>query len=190
MNLGTGIGAAVVAEGRLLRGHGSSAGEIGFMVLDRGGLRAPRPDDLGAFETVASGPALSRIAERVLAESRRTSTLRAHRPPTPAEVFAAAEAGDSIAREVVDAMVDHVAMAIIALGSVTDPEVIVLDGAVGRALSGSAATIQGLVDRHLATPPRVVVSSLREGATALGAVAAALDLSRAARRPIGLPQPR
>jgi glucokinase len=185
VNLGTGIGAAVVADERLLRGHASSAGEIGFMVLEREGLRAARVDDLGAFETMASGPALARIAERVLASSRRSSALREQRPLTPARVFVAAEAGDRVAREVVDAMVDHVAMAIIALGSVTDPDVVVLDGAVGRALDPYAGTIQGLVDRHLATPPRIVVSSLREGATALGAVAAALDLSRAARRSAG-----
>jgi glucokinase len=131
---------------------------------------------------MASGPALARIAERVLAASRRASVLWEQRLLSPARVFAAAEAGDRLAGEVVDAMVDHVAMAIIALGSVTDPEVIILDGAVGRALGRYAVTIQELVDRHLATPPRVVISSLHEGATALGAVAAALDLSRAARR--------
>jgi predicted NBD/HSP70 family sugar kinase len=182
VNLGTGIGAAVVADGRLLRGHASSAGEIGFMVLERAGLRDGRTGDLGAFETMASGPALARIAEQVLASSSGRSALREHRPPTPAQVFAAAEAGDRVARTVVDAMVDHVAMALIALGSVTDPDVVILDGAVGRALAPYAGTIQALVDRHLATAPRIIVSSLREGATALGAVAAALDLSRAARR--------
>jgi glucokinase len=183
INLGTGIGAAVVADGRLVRGHANSAGEIGFMVLDHDRLRGSRQGDLGAFETQASGPAVADIATRVLQATERSSSLRSlGRRPGSADVFSAAAAGDAIAGDVVTSMVDHVAMAIIALGSVTDPEVVVLDGAVGRALVGVRDTIQELVDRHLATPPRIVVSTLREDATALGAVAAALDLSRSARR--------
>lgn len=183
ISLGTGIGAAVVADGRLIRGHGDSAGEIGYLVLGREGLRAAREGDLGVFETQASGPAVARLAARELATTSRPSMLRASGDtPSPAEVFAAAAEGDGLASDVVAAMADHVTMAIIALGSVTDPEVVVLDGAVGRALGGVRGTIQALVDRHLATPPRVVVSSLRESATALGAVAAALDLSRSVRQ--------
>jgi predicted NBD/HSP70 family sugar kinase len=188
VNLGTGIGAAIVADGRLLRGHGSSAGEVGYLVLDRKRLRASRDGDLGVFETEASGPALARIATSALEASDRPSVLRdGGAGPTPAEVFAAAASGDRIARHVVATMVDYVAMALVAIGAVADPEVVILDGAVGRALAASATRIQELVDRHLPTPPRVIVSTLSEGATALGAVAAALDLSRGASFQTGHP---
>ena len=40
LSLGTGIGAAVVVDGRLLRGRNSGAGEVGYMVLDRSLLGA------------------------------------------------------------------------------------------------------------------------------------------------------
>jgi glucokinase len=183
INLGTGVGAAVVVDGRLIRGHGNSAGEIGFMVLERQGLRTSRRGDLGAFESQASGPAVASLALEALRASDPPSAMRLlGRAPEPADVFAAAAAGDGLAADILAIVADHVTMAIIALGSVTDPAVIVLDGAVGRALGPVRDIVQSLVDDHLATPPRVVISSLHEGATALGAVAAALDLSRSARQ--------
>jgi hypothetical protein len=69
-------------------------------------------------------------------------------------------------------------MALIALAAVTDPEVLILDGTIGLALAPWLADLVGLVARHLPDPPDVVVSSLGPEATALGAVAAALQLVR------------
>ncbi|MFV2062340.1 MAG: ROK family transcriptional regulator [Chloroflexota bacterium] len=179
LSLGTGIGAAIVADGRLLKGRNSAAGEIGYMVLDRDQLRAPRPDGLGAFETLASGPAMAEVARRRLADGRRGSGRQATEGPLgPEAIFAAAASGDGVAIDVIGDVADHVAMAIIALASVVNPEVVVLDGSVGLALGSAVPGIQDLVDRDLPAPPKVVVSSLGGEATALGAVAAALDLSR------------
>ena len=100
---------------------------------------------------------------------------------TSVELFAAADAGDVIATDIIAGVVDHVAMVVIALGSVVEPDVVVLDGSVGLALGRWAPDIEALAARHLPTHPRVLTSSLAGEATAIGAVAAALDLSRAGR---------
>ena len=188
LSLGTGIGAAVVVDGRLLRGRSGGAGEVGYMVLDRDLLRAPRPGDLGSFETLASGVGVAALAREALDREERFSSLRdAVHPPTSKDVFEAASGGDDLATEIVASMVEHVAMSVIAMGAVVDSDVVVLDGSVGLALGPWAPDVEALAARHLPSPPRVVISSLAGEATAIGAVAAALDLSRAKRGPRSSP---
>ena len=80
-------------------------------------------------------------------------------------------------------MIEHVAMAVIAISTVADPEIVILDGSVGRALGRWVPELQALTERHLPAPPAIVVSSLDGEATAIGVVASALDLSRAQRGP-------
>jgi glucokinase len=179
LSLGTGIGGAVVADGRLLKGHRSGAGEIGFMVLSRELLRASRPGGLGSFETLASGVGMAARARHLLDHTDEPSVLRhTSGPPDPRDVIEAAVQGDRLASDIVSAMVDQVAMAVIAISSICDPEIVILDGSVGRALGHWASEIRALAGHHLPIPPEVVVSTLGGEATAIGAVAAALDLSR------------
>jgi glucokinase len=182
LSLGTGIGGAVVVDGRLLRGRSSGAGEVGYMVLDRSQLGVPRPDDLGSFEMLASGVGLAMLAREAIESDARPSSLREiDGDVTSKDVFHAAIAGDTVAKELVARMVEHVAMAIINMGSMADSDVVVLDGSVGLAMGRWAPEIEALAAKHLPSPPKVVISSLAGEATAIGAVAAALDLSRARR---------
>jgi glucokinase len=166
------------------------------MVLDRDLLRAARPGDLGSFETLASGVGVAMLARDALRADGSHSSLRSlPHEVTSFDLFAAADAGDATATDIIASVVDHVAMVVIALGSVVDPDVVVLDGSVGLALGRWAPDIEALAARHLPTHPRVLTSSLAGEATALGAVAAALDLSRAGRgtrasRPVGARMPR
>lgn len=176
--LGTGIGAAIVADGRLLRGRRSAAGEVGYLVLERSLLREHAANGPGALEELASGPAIVALAQQRLAADATPCALRSIDPLTPEAILAAAAAGDALASAIVDKVADDVAMAVIALAAVVDPEVIVLDGSVGRALAPWLDGIAALVARHLPDPPAIAISSLDTEATALGAVAAALQLAR------------
>jgi len=196
LSLGTGIGAAIVVDGRLLKGRNSGAGEVGYMVLDRDLLRADRAGDLGSFETLASGVGVAALAQAALDEDQRASSLRdMDHVITSRDVFAAVEGGDALATGIITRMVDHVAMAIIGMGSVVDSDIVVLDGSVGLALGRWAPEIEALAAQHLPSPPRVVISALAGEATAIGAVAAALDLFRSNRGPrssaaVGTTMPR
>lgn len=182
--VGTGIGAGIVSGGRLLKGRRHAAGEAGYLVLDRALLREPSSGGRGGLERRASGPAIVAIAERLLGEDRRPSFLRDRAAPlTAASVFEAAHAGDPIACDVLQSVIEQVAMAVIALGALVDPELVILEGAVGRALAAWLPDMAELVDRALRAPPRLVVSSLGADATALGAVAAALELAASHRAP-------
>lgn len=172
ISLGTGIGAAVVADGQLIKGRHSAAGEVGFLVLERSQLREPRVA-LGALERLAAGPALADRYRRALAAGRPVQGEL-----TAATVFEAARTGEPAARELIDELVERLAMAIIALTAVVDPETVVLEGSIGQALAPRLSEIRELVANNVLTPPEIVVSELGATATAIGAVAAALQLSR------------
>lgn len=178
ISLGTGIGAAVVADGQLIKGRHSAAGEVGFLVLERTQLREPRVA-LGALERLAAGPALADRYRRLSADAGRP----APEGLTAATVFEAARAGDPAARALIDELVELVAMTVIAITTVVDPETVVLEGSIGQALAPRLPEIRELVAQNVLTPPEIVVSELGGTATAIGAVAAALQLSRHQRVP-------
>ncbi|MGI6173215.1 MAG: ROK family protein [Christensenellales bacterium] len=61
MTVGTGIGGAILSEGRVVRGTGGYGGEIGHMVTHVGGLQCAC-SNIGCYEMYASARALSRMA--------------------------------------------------------------------------------------------------------------------------------
>ena len=193
LSIGTGIGAAIVVDGRLARGRHNAAGEVGYLVLarDQLGQQADERVDqraaaaLGGFERLAAGPSIAaRAAARLAADgSGRLSEASAL---TTAGVFAAAAGGDPIALAVIDEVVDHVAMAIVAIGAIADPEIVILEGSVGRALGPFLKRLTERVASQLPAPPRVVASGLGSNATVVGAVAAALQLARTRGAPVEL----
>ncbi len=187
--IGTGIGAGIISGGRLLKGRRSGAGEAGYLVLDRAQFHVRPSGGRGAFERLASGPAIaSEARERLQAESASGSRIglddgRPIADLATADVFRLAKDGHPIAREVLDRVAEDVAMAIVAIAAITDPELVILDGAVGRALAPWHERMVELVERALPAPPTVITSSLGANATALGAVAAALELAASNRAP-------
>lgn len=163
--IGTGIAAGLVAGGRLVRGGSGQAGEIGHVampqdVVAQHGLPwvACGCGRTGCFETLASGPGLARLAERV--------TGRA----IPAEALA--QGGDATARVLGvwdDVMAAFLRVAVLAY----DPDVIVLGGGVSR-LPGIEARLAGALRRATPEAARYAEVRLAEGGDRSGARGAAL----------------
>ncbi|HET9439786.1 MAG TPA: ROK family protein [Longimicrobiales bacterium] len=108
--VGTGIGAGIMVDGRIIRGHADITGAIGWLALDR-----PYEDgyrECGNFEYYASGPGIARAAQM-----------------TTEEVFAA-RTRDPHARAAIDRAVAYWGMAVANLVSLLNPEVIVFGGGV------------------------------------------------------------
>jgi glucokinase len=169
VSIGTGIGAAAVVEGRLLTGHHNAAGEIGSMVLDRSGLAMPPLDSHGWFESVAAGPAIASKA------SLSVGSKGGKADATTKSVFTAMHHGDPQAVRIIDEFLDHLAMALIAVGVVLDPELVVLDGGVGRSLEWAITPLNQRIGRHTPVAQKIVVSSLQPTAALVGATIAAAE---------------
>jgi len=130
VTVGTGIGAGILAEGRVLRGHGDAAGAIGWLALE--GPYRPGYAPVGCFEYHASGPGLVRAVRERLSGGA-ASTVLGSKPAaeiTTADVFAAAEAGDPVAVSALDDAVAFWGRAVANLVSLFNPERIVFGGGV------------------------------------------------------------
>ena len=124
VGIGTGIAAASIVDGRLVRGAGNLAGEIGHLPAVPGGEPCGC-GQRGCLEIYASGAAIGRRYRE------QTGRLAA-----AAEVIGLAERGDPVAGAVFDEALDALARTLIGCVLLLDPQLIVLGG--GLSLAGDA----------------------------------------------------
>ncbi len=120
LTVGTGIGAGIMADGRILRGAHDIAGAVGWMALQR--PYDCKYDPCGCFEYFASGEGIGRTAR----ESMPGSGINLTAP----DVFAAYELRDPAAELVLRQCVEFWGMAVANLVSLFNPEKIIFGGGV------------------------------------------------------------
>jgi glucokinase len=177
LGIGTGISAGVVLDGRLHRGVRGLAGEIGHVVLDPDG--APCACGLrGCFETIAGGAGIARAALSAIDAGEATSLAggegngadrasdgtgadRASAGPSAADVFAAAETGDPLARRLVDTAAAAIARMVHELVLAYDVELVVIGGGISRAGAPLLERIRAGLER-IAAPSAFAAELLSE----------------------------
>jgi glucokinase len=166
ITLGTGIGAGIVVDGVLHRGHHFMAGEIAFMCMGPQYVetRAER-----CLETLASLKAVA---------ARWPRAARADPATWVAELFQAASDGDTRARKVVDETALLIGMAVANLAVVVDPSLIVLAGALIVQGEPLLHEVRRIVSRMVPTAPQIVVSALAEEAPLWGSLLVAATEAR------------
>ncbi|MET0302456.1 MAG: ROK family protein [Microbacteriaceae bacterium] len=161
--LGTGVAGAHVHQGVARRGAHGAAGEIGHIIGDPGG-RLCTCGQRGCLETLIGG---AHLADRWSAATGSTVTAR--------ELFAACDAGDRRALEIVDEATGALASAVLGLIAAIDPDRIVLGGGVGlagtRVLDALTAKVRAGATFHQLPP--IVPAELGVWAGAHGALLAA-----------------
>jgi len=129
LTLGTGIGAGVIAEGRLLHGFSDNAGELGHVSIDHAGPRCEACGNRGCLELYASAAAtVDRYREKLEAAGQQPQDGL-----TPAEIFEAAEAGEEAARETFAELGYYLGAAIANFVHAFNPEMVVLAGGLAGA---------------------------------------------------------
>jgi len=167
----TGIGAGLVIDGALLRGATGTAGEIGHTTLDERGALC-YCGNRGCLETVASGPAITRLVAEGNGEA-----------PSLAEVIERAAAGDVRCRRAISDAGREIGVAVAGLCNLINPERVIIGGLLSRAGSILLQPLRESIRRHAvqAAAERVDVraASFVERAELLGALALALRGQRA-----------
>lgn len=169
MTISTGVAAGIVLEGRLWRGHHHAAGELGYMI--------PAPEhigrdweEIGCLELTSAGVGLARAWA-----AKRGGPVT---PARAAEVYEAARQGDAEARALVDRAADYLAQAVVAIGAVLDPQVIVLGGSIVEHQPRLYERIREVVGMTLMYPPEVRYATLRSDAPLVGALYLAQEKAR------------
>jgi len=164
LSVGTGLGAGLVLRGELHRGLNGAAGELDYAFVGVG----PGIDP--------SAPGLAVLTDELAAAHEGETTLLP--PYDPRDVFAAARAGDALARAVVAEEARRIAVHVLPVAAVADVELVVLGGGIGANGDLLLEPIRGHLVRVLPFPPRVEVSALGEAAVLTGALATGVRTAR------------
>lgn len=153
LTIGTGLGAAIAIDGRLLRGRRGIVGEFGHLLVGPLGTR---------LENMVTGPMLS----------RRASELGSHLG-SPAELFGPHVPGQLSA---LVSEFDHALLvALTALIVSCDPAVVVLGGGIATSLGPRLRDYEQELERNLHVRIPVVLAALDDYSGAIGAVVAGLQ---------------
>lgn len=167
VTVGTGVGAGVVVDGRVLRGAFGGAGEIGHLPL---GSQGPpcRCGVEGCAEPLVGGAGLAARAREAGLDATDAR-----------DVFALAAAGDPRAAAIVARAADRLAAMIACALHVSQPECVVVGGGVSAAGDALLAPVRAALNRYALASHRrglrVVGAALGERAGAIGAALLAAD---------------
>lgn len=184
VNLGTGIGGAMILDGQIMRGRFGIAGEFGHMQVVPGGQRC-ECGNKGCWEQYASGNALVREARAMMSAGSPMATdllnLVGGDPSslTGPMITEAARDGDATATELLGEIGQWLGVGIANLAAAFDPGVFVIGGGVSAAgdllLEPARTTFRRhLTGRGYRPEARIVAAALGNEAGLIGAA----DLAR------------
>ena len=186
VTVSTGIGGGIIINGNPIIGHRGSAGEIGHMSIDRNGPVC-KCGNVGCLETLASGTAIANRAIEGLGQGQKSMLQDIVNGDlskiTAAMVMRTASQFDSFAMELVDQFAKNLAIGLVNLLHIFDPQIIILGGGVSQSYSIYSAVLSKAMHTntmpHLREHINVVPSVLGDDVSLLGA--ASLAFQRAER---------
>ena len=173
ITVGTGIGAGIVFDRKIYRGHNHSAGEIGYLPMDLSCL-GQKYEGFGALESLASGLGVEKRAQKFFEEASR---------PLPKDglsseyIFQACREAKEWAIIIVKETIDYLSMAIAALSITIDPEIIVIGGGVSNSADLLIPGILDRLDGVIPVRPNLVATDLGSRAAVMGAISLVLDMT-------------
>ena len=144
VTVGTGVGGAVIVDGRVVHGASSTAGELGHMTIDLDGPKCACGNN-GCIEAYCSSQAmtgrikaklskgLSPIFSDVLEGSLDGLTIK--------KIFAAARKGDDIAAEVINETATYLGVGLAGIINLLNPEIVVIGGGITDGGAGFVETV-------------------------------------------------
>jgi glucokinase len=183
LTLGTGIGGAIVIDGRIYRGADGAAGELGHVTVDLDGPPClGNCPNRGCLEAFVSGPAIAREAERVGAARPGSALGRAlaqGAPITGELVNELAMRGDDDACGVMASVGERLGAGLVGIVNTFNPEVVVIGGGAARAgdllLEPARRVVAARALRPSRDRVRIVQAALGEDAGMIGAALFARD---------------
>lgn len=147
LTVGTGIGGGLVLEGKMYRGSGFAAGEVGQMSIHFDGKHG-HYGNLGALEKYTGNQQITEHAQQRYREAGINKDIA---ECTPKKIAEAAEAGDDIARQIWGEVADWLGTAIASIAWLLNPDVFVIGGGVAQAGDLLFAPLKRKVQSMLST---------------------------------------
>ncbi|MGA3170770.1 MAG: ROK family protein [Chthoniobacteraceae bacterium] len=175
VTLGTGVGGALILDGRLYRGANLGAGEIGQTSIDYQGCPG-NYGNLGALEKYVGNAQIAQRAQKMYENAGKLVPIE---QCTPAILDDAAVAGDPVAKQLWAQLGMEIGVALANAVWLLNPDTIVIGGGVARAGNLLLEPIVGVI-RSFTMPTfyenlRVVPAALGNDAGIIGSASIALD---------------
>ena len=136
LTLGTGVGGAILADGKIMRGAGDVAGHLGHITADPDGPLCIC-GNYGCLQTVFSARAIEAEAWTAVhagVSSPMTNAIRALPERLTCQfVFAEAQRGDPVASGILARQIRLLGAAVAGLMLALDPEIVILSGSIAQA---------------------------------------------------------
>jgi predicted NBD/HSP70 family sugar kinase len=161
--LGTGFGMGVLSEGKLMRGANGAAGEIAYLPIG-GDPFDPATRAHGTLEAAVGAAAI--VRRHRAAGGQAAATVR--------EIFDRMASGDPIAADVIAETARLLALTVLTVATLLDPEMIVLGGSIGSRPE-LVDKVRERLAGCMAAPIPVEASALGNRAGIVGALAVALN---------------
>lgn len=176
ITLGTGVGAGIIVEGKILTGSNFAGAELGHTVIDPAGPKCTCGRK-GCFEVFSSATSLIRMTKEV-AEADSSSVLNDYFKEdghySARHAFNAMRAGDKSGKEVVDKYCRYLALGIANAINIFQPDILCIGGGVCNEGDPLLVPVKELVaeeiySKMLAKNTKIVVAMLGNDAGIIGA---------------------
>jgi len=173
---GTGVGGGIVLDGKPWLGRGA-AGEIGHMVVKRGGAKCPC-GRRGCMEAYAGRAAMEAEARRQHEEGTKTDLFKLMEKHGKDRLTSgiwdrAIQHGDELAGRLIDRAIEALGTGVASAVNLLDPEAVIVGGGLGvRFGERYMEPLTEEMDKHLFVnerPPAIRVASLGDLGGAIGA---------------------
>ena len=165
LTLGTGVGGGIIVNGRLLKGKSGAAGEMHFS-MSRNKSRSCTCGFWDCFEAYASGNGLRRTGIDVTGNNEITTY----------DIMDGVKNGNKEALEAFNIWQNDIAVGIVGLANIFDPDCVVLSGSMEKFVD--TEKIEKFVNENIVTTPtRILHASAGNYAGMIGAVLLADELN-------------
>lgn len=150
MTIGTGVGCGIVINGELFRGGKFAAGEIGYMITNKDqasqGFESVF-EGYGFLENQVGGPSIVKQYQRGTQVKKYSAE----------KIFEKAIEGEALASEIINEALDHLAVSLINVAALLNPECIVLGGGISKSGYWFLPKLQERMEYYLPVQSRTEV---------------------------------
>jgi glucokinase len=181
VTVGTGVGGAIIAEGKLYRGYRGLGGEIGHTVVELDGRPCPC-GGVGHLEGYVARPAIAAAGAEYAAtyKGARVAELAGGDPAnvTAENVIVAAREGDAECKRILAHAAHTLGRGLVGIVNLLNPQLIVIGGGVAEGDAMFPEAVQEVITEEALAgrnDVKVVLALLGNDAGVLGSAALAFD---------------
>ena len=164
ITLGTGVGGGIAIDGSLYRGVSLSAGEVGHITINEDGPRCQCGNN-GCMEAYVGNAYIVKDAIRRIRRNKKTLIYKLVKGDlskiTPKIISEAAKKGDSLAKDILKDVGEHIGIGLANIINILNPEKIIIGGGVAETGKILFDAIKDSVHRRAMEIPAEAVSIIK-----------------------------